>query len=238
MHKLICTCILFTVHTQALCSEPTTRSQRSSQSHSPARLLTEALRKSDECLKKYIKNPRGSKENSPQRPQQLSETITLKQTAMLTAMHGSPASSPREDELSSSPKKQLATYLRRSNSLRYLMDARVSKENSKENTPRDEASESQTSTSEISLSKKEIELRKKLYGKISQRINSLTKNILAGKEKPERNDKKQYQHAKYLWADHFIYRLSYKNVEYTLHFIRHENAQIACFVNCPLLYES
>jgi len=205
-------------------------------SHSPKRMLNEFLRKSDNCLRELTRTGR-SQESSPLRSYQSIQN--LDQHALATALVLPEIPSPRENELSSSPKKFLPSLFGRSNSCKHMINPKVSKETSTPVSPRttlaqgsdqppDESSADEADIPEIPNDLKSF-LRKKMKKEIIK--------IRAGKIKPAQDISIIKSYPKDPLAQHYPYALKYKNTECSLYFIACTNGKIVCFINCPLHYE-
>lgn len=185
--------------------------------------LPDFHKKSDSDLKKYLKNSCNSKEHSPFRMNRSAPNLVRQTTIASVNLRSLP--SPGESETSNFPQTKIATLLRRSNSVKQLLDSRVAKESSQQNMPHNDTNQKKETPEEIKQNIQELKFENKLFAHIKKKINKVSKKIEARKAPSD-----------YLGAESFTYKMSYKHAEYQLLFIRHKNNKILCFVDCPFLY--
>lgn len=215
------------------------------QSHSPKRMLNEFLRKSDNCLKELSRANR-SKESSPLRTH--ISVQNLDKHAMVAALALPENSSPRENELSSSPKKLLPSLFGRSNSRKHLLNPKTSKENSAQRSPRmatDSSDQHRASMDELDPIAPQNDLQQDAIKKfLRKRMKENIALINAGKVAPlpadTHKEKASYNFCGDPFAKHYLFTHDYKDTtKCVLHFIQCSTSnKLMCFINCPLLYES
>lgn len=213
-------------------------------SNSPKRMLNEFLRKSDNCLKELSRGNR-SKESSPIRPHISVQNLDKHAVSATFALPEN--SSPRENELSSSPKKLITSLLGRSNSRKHLLNPKTTKENSTQGSPRSATAGTDESISVLD----EMDplclqnhahtenLKKFLRNKMTEDIAMINAGKVAPLPADTRNKKASCNFSGDPFAKHYLFTHEYKDTPCILHFIEcTASDKLLCFINYPLLYES
>ena len=211
-------------------------------SHSPQRMLNEVLRKSDNCLKEFTRAT-STKESSPLRSHHSIQN--LDQRALVAALTLPENSSPRDHEVSSSPKKFLYGLFGRSNSRKFLVDPKTSKESSVQGSPREASQSDHSFNTPDELGAQALEdqlcyddLKRFLRKKMKKRIAEINADKVAPLPADTERTKASNKFCEDPFAKHYIFTHHYKNTKCVLHFIQcSTKKRLLCFINCPLLYE-